>query len=210
MIYLFIQVTPPYDRVKDFNDYWGRESLPYWITQGAKHIGSYQYLAGGPVNEIVRLFEFDDLTHYQRYQQWLTGSDEGKELLKQLSRFKYTLTQRFLSPVYPLDLVDIGLKPSLYALYTVTPELEKAREFDEFWGRESLPFHLKNGVGHVGSFHNYVGGYTHEVIRLFSFDNYAHRQRFGEALQSGEGKDLMRRLEPFVSTLSQQLMVSIY
>ena len=60
-VYLMIKVRVPFDLVGEFNEYWGRESLPIWLKYGARHIGSFANFVGDPINEIVRLFEFDSI-----------------------------------------------------------------------------------------------------------------------------------------------------
>ena len=63
-----IKVNVTWNIIDEFNEYWARENLPLLEEHGARHIGSYVNLVGGPLNEIVRLFEFEDLSHWERFK----------------------------------------------------------------------------------------------------------------------------------------------
>lgn len=99
-VYLMIRVQVPFDKVSEFNEFWGRESLPNWIKLGAKHIGSFENFVGGPINEIIRLFEFEDIEHWQKWERFLSDTNEGKDILKRLSKYILTLERRLLLPIY--------------------------------------------------------------------------------------------------------------
>ena len=99
-VYLMIKVKTPFDLVEEFNEFWGRESLPVWIKHGAKHIGSFTNFVGDPINEIVRLFEFDSVAHWEKWEKFLGDSEEGKALVKQLSRYIVSLERKLLTSVY--------------------------------------------------------------------------------------------------------------
>jgi hypothetical protein len=47
----------------EFNEFVEGISLLVWIKHGAKHIGSFVNYVGDPINEIVRLFEFEVLNN---------------------------------------------------------------------------------------------------------------------------------------------------
>ena len=99
-IYLLIKVNVVRSLLNEFNEYWEKESLPNWIKQGAKHIGSFVNLVGGPTNEIIRLFEFEDISHWEKYMEWRRSSKEGQESLKGLIRFIINLEERLLTSIY--------------------------------------------------------------------------------------------------------------
>ena len=99
-VYLMIKVRTPFDLVDEFNEFWGRESLPTWLEHGAKHIGSFVNYVGDPVNEIVRLFEFDSVSQWEQWEKFLGGSQEGKDLVKRLSRYIVSLERKLLVSVY--------------------------------------------------------------------------------------------------------------
>jgi hypothetical protein len=99
-IYLLIKVNVVRSLLNEFNEYWEKESLPNWIQHGAKHVGSFANLVGGPTNEIIRLFEFEDISHWEKYMEWRGGSKEGQESLKGLIRFIISLEERLLTSIY--------------------------------------------------------------------------------------------------------------
>jgi hypothetical protein len=99
-VYLMIKVRTPFDLVGEFNEFWGRESLPIWIKHGARHIGSFANYVGDPINEIVRLFEFDSVGQWEQWEKFLAESDEGKALVKRLSRYIVSLEKKLLVSVY--------------------------------------------------------------------------------------------------------------
>ncbi len=99
-VYLMIKVRTPFDMVNEFNEFWGRESLPEWIKHGARHIGSFSNFVGEPINEIIRIFEFDSLEHWERYEKFLAESTDGKKLVKQLSKYIVSLERKLLLSIY--------------------------------------------------------------------------------------------------------------
>ena len=99
-VYLMIKVRTPFELVGEFNEYWGRESLPIWIKHGAKHIGSFTNYVGEPINEIIRLFEFDSVAQWQQWERFLADSEEGKNLVQRLSRYIVSLERKLLLSAY--------------------------------------------------------------------------------------------------------------
>lgn len=96
-IYLMVTITT--EDTRAFNDFWIKESLPYWEKFGARHVGSFVNWVGGPIfsdDEIIRIFEFENFDHYGRWEDWLHGSEEGQELLKKLGQYKYKSQRRLL------------------------------------------------------------------------------------------------------------------
>jgi hypothetical protein len=99
-VYLVIKVRTPFDLVGEFNEFWGRESLPIWLKHGAKHVGSFANYVGDPVNEIIRLFEFDSVAQWEEWEKFLGESQEGKELVKRLSKYIVSLERKLLTAIY--------------------------------------------------------------------------------------------------------------
>jgi hypothetical protein len=99
-VYLLIRVNVVRSLLNEFNEYWKKESLPNWESHGATHIGSYMNLVGGPTNEIIRLFEFEDISHWEKYMEWRRSSKEGQKSLKGLIRFIISLEERLLTSIY--------------------------------------------------------------------------------------------------------------
>ena len=99
-VYLMIQVRVPFELVAEFNEYWEKESLPIWIKLGAKHIGSFSNYVGDPINEIVRIFEFESIEKWDQWEKFLADSAEGKDLVKRLSRYIVSLKRKLLYSIY--------------------------------------------------------------------------------------------------------------
>jgi hypothetical protein len=95
-----IRVRTPFERVAEFNEIWGRESLPIWIRHGAKHIGSFTNFVGDPINEIVRLFEFDSVAQWEQWEKYLADDEDGKNLVKRLSKYIVSLERKLLLSIY--------------------------------------------------------------------------------------------------------------
>ena len=99
-VYLMIKVRTPFELVAEFNEFWGRESLPIWIRHGANHVGSFTNFVGEPINEIIRLFEFDGVTQWEQWEKYLAEDEEGKALVKRLSKYIVSLERKLLFSVY--------------------------------------------------------------------------------------------------------------
>ena len=95
-VYLMVTITA--EDVRAFNTFWTKESLPYWLKFGARHVGSFVNWIGGPNspdNEIIRIFEFDNFTHYGKWEDWLHGP-EGQGLLNKINDFSIKSQRRLL------------------------------------------------------------------------------------------------------------------
>ena len=99
-VYLMIKVRTPFELVGEFNEFWGKESLPIWIKHGAKHIGSFSNYVGDPINEIVRLFEFSSVAQWEQWEKFLAEDEAGKALVKRLSRYIVSLERKLLLSIY--------------------------------------------------------------------------------------------------------------
>ena len=90
-IYLLVTVTIDPGLVYRFNEFWAREVLPFWEKYGARHILSFVYKAGGPSNQILRLFEFDDYASWGKFREALEDTEEGREIVKVLYSEKWDI-----------------------------------------------------------------------------------------------------------------------
>ena len=99
-IYLHLTVRVPHAQLHEFNEFWGKESLPRWLANGARHIGSYVNYVGGVYGEIIRLFEFDSLSHFEKFQDSLTDSEDGRSIIKKIDRFNVVVEQKLLRAIY--------------------------------------------------------------------------------------------------------------
>ena len=95
-----MKVRTPFDLTDEFNEFWGRESLPIWLRHGAKHVGSFVNYVGDPVNEIVRIFEFDSVAQWEQWEKFLGDSNVGKDPVKRLSHYIVSLERKLLRSVY--------------------------------------------------------------------------------------------------------------
>jgi hypothetical protein len=99
-VYLMIKVRTPFELVTEFNEFWRRESLPIWKRHGAKHIGSFTNYVGDPINEVIRLFEFDGIEQWSQWEKFLAEDKEGKELVQRLSKYIVSLERKLLLSIY--------------------------------------------------------------------------------------------------------------
>ncbi len=97
-VFMLLTVTVGSNR-REFNAAWTKESLPHW-EKYCRHIGSFTTnpYAGGPTNQIVRLFEFESLDHWTAWQKWLHFTDEGAALLGSLARFNIVVEAKLMAP----------------------------------------------------------------------------------------------------------------
>lgn len=82
--YLLVKVIIAPLLLKDFNEYFAKECLPMWTKYGARHIRSFVYQAGGPSNELIRIFEFDNINSWGSFRDALVETDEGRNYTKNL------------------------------------------------------------------------------------------------------------------------------
>ena len=99
-VYLMIKIRVPVESVGEFNEFWRREALPIWIKHGIKHIGSFTNFIGDPMNEIIRLFEFDSIDQWEQWERFLIESEEGQNLFKGVSHFMLSTEKKLLLPAY--------------------------------------------------------------------------------------------------------------
>ena len=98
--YLLVKVTIAPILLRDFNEFWAREILPFWNKHGARHIRLFINLVGGSTNEILRLFEFDDDISWSKFNTALTETEEGREVSKVLrSKWDILAEMKLLRPI---------------------------------------------------------------------------------------------------------------
>ena len=99
MIYLQATVDVVPGKMDEFHEFWSKTSLPLWEKYGAKHIGSWS-TAIGKANEITRLFAFESLAHYEKFQAFLFKDEEGRKLQQEIFQYLAGSTFKFLVPAY--------------------------------------------------------------------------------------------------------------
>jgi hypothetical protein len=98
--YLLVKVTIAPIMISEFNEFWAREILPFWVKNGARHIRSFVNQAGGPTNEILRLFEFDDVFSWGKFSTALAETEEGRTISRELrSKWDIVAEMRLLRPI---------------------------------------------------------------------------------------------------------------
>jgi hypothetical protein len=73
------------------------------VQNGAKHIGSFVNYLGGPKNQIIRLFEFDDLSQWDRFMQIrekMFDSQQGRQGLQKTLGFVQSIEETVWISVY--------------------------------------------------------------------------------------------------------------
>lgn len=86
-VLLMTKVDAVWERMPEFHEYWQEHNLPFWEQHGARHIGSFVNHVGGAKNQIIRLFEFDNLEqcqHFLSLRESMFESDQGREKMKEL------------------------------------------------------------------------------------------------------------------------------
>jgi len=99
----------------------------------------------------------------------------------------------------------------VYLLIKVRVPYNLVSEFNEYWGKELLPHWQKAGARHIGSFQNFVGDPSNEILRLFEFESILKWYQWEEFLaQSEEGQNLVKGLSRFLADVEKKLLLSIY
>jgi hypothetical protein len=195
-LYHMVKVTS--NNVKDFSEVWAKNNLPVWEEKGARHIGSWTWTAGGPSNEILRIFEFNDFAHYNSWVSLRDDTPEGKARVERTNHYIIKMETYLLkfAPFLTQQYVPLS-QGKIYHMVKVTTT--NVREFSEVWAKNNLPVWEKNGVRHVGSWTYLVGGANNEILRIFEFRDYAHFSDWVSLRDdTPEGKARIARIHPYI------------
>jgi hypothetical protein len=102
-VLLITKVNVIWSSLGEFNKYWEKENLPFWLENGAKHIGSFVNYLGGPKNQILRLFEFEDLSQWGRFmklREKMFDSEQGRQGLQKTLQFVESIEETVWVSVY--------------------------------------------------------------------------------------------------------------
>jgi hypothetical protein len=102
-VMMMTKVNAIWSSLEEFNKYWEKENLPFWLQNGATHIGSFVNHLGGPKNQIIRLFEFDDLFQWNRFMQLrekMFNSEQGRQGLQKTIQFVESIEETVWISVY--------------------------------------------------------------------------------------------------------------
>ena len=69
-VLMITRVNVDWDKLEEFNEWWGRVKLHEWTENGARHLGSYENFLGAPKSQIIRLWEFDDFSKWEKFMEW--------------------------------------------------------------------------------------------------------------------------------------------
>ncbi|MFC1532485.1 NIPSNAP family protein [Thermodesulfobacteriota bacterium] len=97
-VLMITKVDAVWNKIEEFHMYWEEKSLPVWEENSAKHIGSFVNYLGGPKNQIVRLFEFESISAWDKFMQhrqkrWETESGQAslQKLFPYLEKIEETV-----------------------------------------------------------------------------------------------------------------------
>ena len=102
-VLMMTKVNAIWSSLEEFNKHWEKENLPFWLEQGAKHIGSFVNYLGGPKSQIIRLFEFDDLSQWDRFMELrekMFDSEQGRQGLQKTLEFVESIEETVWISVY--------------------------------------------------------------------------------------------------------------
>lgn len=77
-VLMIVEVTAVWEKMEEFNKRWELENLPYWQQNGANYIGSYTTYVGADTNKTLRIFEFENITLYQKFMEDRFGMFETR------------------------------------------------------------------------------------------------------------------------------------
>lgn len=102
-VLMMTRVKTNWKSIDEFNEYWGRTNLPFWTENGAKHLGSFVNHVGAARNEIVRLFQFENLSTWNAFMELresLFQSEEGKKAFQTTIGFVEQIEETIWISVY--------------------------------------------------------------------------------------------------------------
>ncbi len=203
-LYYMAKVTT--NNAREFGEVWAKHCLPAWEKLGIRHIGSWTWAAGGPSNEIVRIFEFNDLAHYGQWVALLDNTPEGRDLISKIHPYIVKLENYLLKFAPFLTQQYFALSENkLYHMVKVTTN--NVREFSEVWAKYNLPVWEKHEVRHIGSWTWLAGGASNEIIRLFEFRDYVHLSDWLSLRDdTPEGKARISRIHPYILKIETYLL----
>jgi hypothetical protein len=211
-IYLIQRIGIPLELLDEFNQFWRKNTLPFWEQNGAKFLVTGRNLTGGPSNEITRIFEFENIHHWEKLQEatWDWWEREGGpgRAVPPTGYVKYLATheQRLVRAVYS-DAAFCGGKAHLrpleghrppdkegqeeaakkapkrvYVIRRINVRYELVNEFNQFWKKNTLPLWEKQGAQFILAGSNVVGGFANEITQVFEFESIHHWEKMQEAL----------------------------
>ncbi|MFC2042344.1 NIPSNAP family protein [Chloroflexota bacterium] len=97
MVYemLIVNVVP--GKLKEFHDLWLKESLPIWGKHGIEHAGSWETTVGN-ANEVVRIFGYKDMAHYEQWTQFIQTDEAQLALRRKLWTYIASINRRLMRP----------------------------------------------------------------------------------------------------------------
>lgn len=102
-VLMMTKVNAIWSSLEEFNKYWEKENLPFWLEHGAKHIGSFVNYLGGPKSQIIRLFEFDELSKWDRFMELrekMFDSEQGRQGLQKTLEYVKSIEETVWISVY--------------------------------------------------------------------------------------------------------------
>jgi hypothetical protein len=102
-VLMITRVNTIWKTLDEFNKYWGESSLSFWTENGAKHLGSYLNHTGARRSDIVRLFEFDSLSAWNKFMELresMFKSEEGKQRLQNIIEFVHDIEESVWISIY--------------------------------------------------------------------------------------------------------------
>ena len=102
MIYELITVDAQPLKLGGYED-WLKESLAYWKKFGIKHIGSWETIIGKS-NEVVRLFGYNDLDHFEKWRKLIIEDEEVKKAHMAAWPHLAHVRRKILSPIEGAEL----------------------------------------------------------------------------------------------------------
>ena len=102
-VLMITKVDAVWETIGEFHEYWEKENLPFWVEHGAKHIGSFTNYLGSSKSQIVRLFEFEDVSQWEKFmkvREEMFHTKEGQESMKKLLKFIEKIEETLWVSVY--------------------------------------------------------------------------------------------------------------
>jgi hypothetical protein len=235
-IYLVQRIGVPTELIDEFGQFWIKNTLPLWEKHGSKFIVAGRNLVGAPSNELTRIFEFENIHHWERMQEatwdwWEKEEGEGRATPpKGYVRYLALHEQRLLRAVY-WESCEGCIKSSVegqreegekaprrvYLVHKISVPYELVNEYNQFWKKNMLPFWEQQGAKLIMAGVHIAGGPANEVTRVYEFENIHHWEKMQEATwnrwerEEGPGrttppKEYLR----YLRTSEQRLLRAVY
>jgi hypothetical protein len=204
-----IRIAPQF--IKEYDEKFVRDALPFWVANGARMVGAFAYSLGGPIGEEFRIWEFKDFASWEQLEKNQEKSREWNEEVKKVrSQFVQSVENCLLKAIYG---VEGGIsREKIYILSKIRIAPQFIKEYDEKFVGDALPFWVANGARMVGAFTYSLGGPIGEEFRIWEFKDFASWELLEKNQEKSRewNEEVKKVRSQFVQSVENCLLKAIY